>query len=514
MDSIKIRELEEKSTINLEETIIVEDHSGTVQASIHSLQNIVQDSLFCGNINELQQSVFNAGDIVETLGYHTAGDGGMGTYLIVDAPEEEDNDITIISLHTSNRLKAHLIYDDYISPMQAGAWGDGQTDDTDVINAMRNLGLNIKFPKRKFFMHICIDNSVSNIDFNGCTIIYDGECITVDKDIFTLQDVIVNSTDSHCISITNHHNIAISNCIFISNSEESIIDVNNCNDLAILNCKFTHPDGYIDGNSALININNSMQQTNSTIIKNCIFENINANIISASGHTVIDSCIFSIADEDNYHIIIKGGQGNITNSNFSNARMIRSDADSNVSLSDILIENIKDFAIYGIDNSNIIISKLLSVNGYLDEQNKSIFASTTNKVYLNGYISKDIDIDNYIPKISYSHIMNYSYDDAVAISNLDNGYINLYRYIVHAKIDHVIINTAIKIINTKYPLNGITNGENGQILAIYGTMQFNTGKLDQLYDQFSQLNMIETTTEENPILVKYDKSNRRWERIK
>lgn len=69
------------------------------------------------------------GDYVQTLGYRSANDGGGALYGITNTGTA--NEMDIIAVGTT--LKAHIIPEDSIDPMQFGAVGDGATDDTTVL---------------------------------------------------------------------------------------------------------------------------------------------------------------------------------------------------------------------------------------------------------------------------------------------------------------------------------------------------------------------------------------------
>lgn len=266
MESIKIRELEEKSLVNPDDTIILEDNSGTLQVPVSALQSVMQGSLFCKSVEDMRSSVFNAGDVVETLGYHTAGDGGMATYVIVNTPDEIDNDITVISLHTSDTLKAQLIYDKYISPLQAGAYGDGAHDDYSVLNKLIKMRIGITFPSKTFYIgeNVYLKlYSDTKINFNNATIKGSGGIelgLTIEESVsnisisnlcidggsIRLDEFATNINISNCIfysdtgvSINGAGNVTLSNCIFGSTNRKSKtpIYINSGENIIITGCK-------------------------------------------------------------------------------------------------------------------------------------------------------------------------------------------------------------------------------------------------------------------------------------
>lgn len=70
-----------------------------------------------------------AGAFAETLGYYAKGDGGGSKYYISTSGTANEMDIIAVS----STLKAHIILEDTIDPMQFGAVGDGTTDDTTIL---------------------------------------------------------------------------------------------------------------------------------------------------------------------------------------------------------------------------------------------------------------------------------------------------------------------------------------------------------------------------------------------
>ena len=68
MDSIKIRELEEKSLVDSDNTMIVEDNTGTLQVPVSSLQKSLQASLYCQTVDDMKKSGFLSNAIILTIG--------------------------------------------------------------------------------------------------------------------------------------------------------------------------------------------------------------------------------------------------------------------------------------------------------------------------------------------------------------------------------------------------------------------------------------------------------------
>ena len=174
MDSVKIRELEEKSTVNPTDVIVIEDYDGTKVVSVLNLQSAIQKALYFNTIDDMKAATLNEGDVVKTLGYHSINDGGAATYVIQYAPAEVDNGITIIYLDTSDTLRAHLVHNGSINPIQAGAYADGVHNDYSVLNRLLKMNIEIDFPAKSFYIgeNIYLNiNSDSKVDFDNFKVI-------------------------------------------------------------------------------------------------------------------------------------------------------------------------------------------------------------------------------------------------------------------------------------------------------------------------------------------------------
>lgn len=265
MDSVKIRELEEKTSLNPTDVVVIEDYDGTKVVSVLNLQSAVQKALFFNTVDDMKAATLNEGDVVRTLGYHSINDGGAATYVIQYAPAEVDNGITILYLDTSDTLRAHLVYNDSISPMQAGAYGDGVHNDYSILNKMVKMNLNINFPAKNFYIgenlylklnsdtkvnfnnatlsgtggiqlgldNACDDVYISNLTFKGTSIRLDNKATRIhisDCKFYTNTGIEIHGSDG----------IYISNCIFGTNANpvETPIYMNSGSNLDVSNCSF------------------------------------------------------------------------------------------------------------------------------------------------------------------------------------------------------------------------------------------------------------------------------------
>lgn len=169
LDSVKVRELETKYSINLTDLMIIEDNDGTKTTPVSSFQSILTNGLFFNTIEDLKSASFTEGSIAITLGYHHINDGGGGIYIIKYSPTDLDDGGLVHYLHTSDTLRAHLVYGDKVNILQLGAYGDGEHDDSEIFNNAIRLGLPIYIPQREYKLNAPIEITKSDlsINFNG-----------------------------------------------------------------------------------------------------------------------------------------------------------------------------------------------------------------------------------------------------------------------------------------------------------------------------------------------------------
>ena len=145
-----------------------------------------------------------AGDMVVTLGYYKANDGGGAEYKIVSGNYTDDGG----SIHKlTNGLFAELINNDYIFPEYFGTKGDGETDDT--INFKKALNYAII----NNYNFIALKKYVIND-----TLLINSENLSIE-----INELINHAYVETLINIVNNYNtIKINNIITDINSQYAI----------------------------------------------------------------------------------------------------------------------------------------------------------------------------------------------------------------------------------------------------------------------------------------------------
>lgn len=244
MEEVKIRELPEKSNIGTTNHIVVEDEDGTKKVLVKYFRSLLLSSLFFNSVEELKNSTdtsLKEGDICETLGYHTPGDGGGAKYRITYNPAAVEDGKLVHYLSYSDTLRAEIILDDTINVHQFGAVGDGSADDTDAIQAAMDNSdsRTIEFSNNKRYAirdTIEINKNNTVVNGNGGIIVpyyvtgfnvkpkYDTEPVITNINISNLHFDCSNATDA--IFIFKASKVDITSCN-VSNITNTGITVRN-----------------------------------------------------------------------------------------------------------------------------------------------------------------------------------------------------------------------------------------------------------------------------------------------
>lgn len=219
---------------------------------------------YFNNVAEMQACNLSVGDMAITLGYYTANDGGGAEYCITNTEIEGEQQETL-----NNGLYSTLIVKDIINVKQFGAKGDGENDDTLVLQNMFNKCrtsniTSIYFPKGIYLvsdtllqygingLHLIGEND----DIYNSTIIKRGADVTIfnfggvmeitgltyrSDDLIlenlTFRDLETSYTNNVFATLHYTQHFTIQNCT-ISNNNKSL-DLKQCYDSRFINTDFT-----------------------------------------------------------------------------------------------------------------------------------------------------------------------------------------------------------------------------------------------------------------------------------
>lgn len=200
MEDVLVRELPPKSSVDINDYVVMEDYDGTKIAKLEDIKTAIASHLYFNSLDDVLEASLNEGDVCIALGRYEMNDGGCGIYKIVNNPALVEDKVLVFYLNTSDTLRAVLIHDGTINVHQAGAYGDGVHDDLAAIHRALKTKLNVTFGKNKTYLcngqleiSNIIDSSVKSfnqtIDFNGSKIFrttngYGIKITTVYDDIF------------------------------------------------------------------------------------------------------------------------------------------------------------------------------------------------------------------------------------------------------------------------------------------------------------------------------------------
>lgn len=98
------------------------------------------DRKVANSVNDMKTGDFKDGQIVQTLGYRSIGDGG-GAFYLIGSQSSLSNSATFIKLN--NGKTAKLIFNEpIVTAIQFGAIGDGKTDDSQAFAILESTLLN------------------------------------------------------------------------------------------------------------------------------------------------------------------------------------------------------------------------------------------------------------------------------------------------------------------------------------------------------------------------------------
>lgn len=175
MEDRLVRDLPEKSSVNLDDKMVVEDIDGTKLVQVNALRETIMAKLIFENVEAMRSASIDCDTLCITLGYREAGDGGGAYYKIVYEPTVVDDGANWLYLYTSDVNRAKFIsIDGTVNPEQFGAYGNGINDDSAAITKCLKSRYETRFTSgKKYSLGSSIevpDKDYICIDLNGCTL--------------------------------------------------------------------------------------------------------------------------------------------------------------------------------------------------------------------------------------------------------------------------------------------------------------------------------------------------------
>lgn len=317
MEEIKIIELPEKPSISTSNHLILEDEDGTKKVLVKHFRSLMTSSLYFNSIEDLKNSTsasLKEGDICETLGYYTPGDGGGAKYRITYNPGVVEDGGLVHYLSYSDTLRAEIILEDSVNVHQFGAVGNGIVDDTKAIQtAMDNAESRvIEFCNSRSYIirrPITINKNATIINGNGATLLpyfINGIEITPKNDTDNMVlDITINKLHIDCsraingIYIYRASKVDIMSCM-ISDVTNTGINIKNSE---FVNISFCDLDGQYAGSLITIDGDNNSSLTYSRFINilDCDFTDFFRAIHLLSTGTDGEINTLVNLDKCNYH---------------------------------------------------------------------------------------------------------------------------------------------------------------------------------------------------------------------
>lgn len=160
------------------DTVLVNGRTVVSEATLAAVSGSTVSYNEYDTVVNMKNDSASIGELLRTSGYHIAGDGGHGEYVVMSSAEYGKTPDGYADHVLANGNIAVLMYNGRANVKQFGAISGGITDSREYIAAAADAGIPLVFPNAERFNvkysyqgEITFTNSV---DFNGSTIVFTG----------------------------------------------------------------------------------------------------------------------------------------------------------------------------------------------------------------------------------------------------------------------------------------------------------------------------------------------------
>lgn len=389
--------------------------------------------MFIEKATDIEKSILQEGNVIQTLGYNKIADGGSALYRIRKQAAGDNIDNASIFKTKNGYVAEMIVKDNTIYSKQFGVVGDGETDDSDKMQKF------FDYKASKYVVNsgdvlldkdIQIVHSDSVIEFSNSKLIrkanylsnyYILNAYNVNNVVFRNIHLIGDRYEhkgtvgewGHCLNIVDSTNIKVENSIFENpwgdgiyiGYEYTVAPVNRVKDIEVINSKIINPsrngisicsgdrvivkDCFIIGetrtapNSA-IDVEPEHNDSSVPHLSDVLIENVYTS-------TDKSGIVYMLNNYDVNSLIIK----DCTSENEENAIVgFNSFGNSKITILNQLCKNIKKQAIvfHGTsENSNVDLINTTIIDNASEESNN--FANSGVVLYVEGSDIHNINID-------------------------------------------------------------------------------------------------------------------------
>lgn len=340
------------------------------------------ENLYFNSVSEMKSCTsLVVGNVIKTLGFYSANDGGGATYVVREKTTEDTENGLIHFI--SDTLVAEMVVYDFINVKQFGAKGDEQTDNTEFFNKMINTKYKNFFIPDGLYKIEGIVNLKSDMKMFG-----------EKKSSLFISPTGQIKTEP---STTPYVDIDINNLIFRVNGNRTssgvAITLNDVCYLKLYNCEIRSDNGTSENNGLVIQ-SNAGQMCWDNIIENCKFQRTTLKINNSTDNIIRNNLLWATTE-------IQSGALILTGSNFNNQLItgnhiiggVNGGIYSNISIPGkniVITDNYFDVSNIGI-NVYQLINSTISNNLFFKQNETGIKANHLSLCTINNNLFDNVD---------------------------------------------------------------------------------------------------------------------------